>query len=209
MFPTLILGNRYGWRYQIGPWVKRGWRVVAPDMLGYGSSAQPSDPAEYSTKKLCSDLSALLDLLSVKRAVGALNSSVFLLKPLQVLIGHDWGSYTVGRFALWYPHRLLALVMCANTCIISSYYYSFIAYSRISVAYTPPTRTYVSIEDVAKLAPNLTYQAYFNSQKSTKELERNVHIRLICYSCGILYFLDSPTSLPCLCWAGQTGGGQC
>ena len=27
------------------------------------------------------------------------------------MIGHDWGSYTAGRFALWHPERLLALVM--------------------------------------------------------------------------------------------------
>lgn len=61
---------RYGWRYQIGPWVRKGCRVVVPDMLGYGGSDKPVDPSEYSTKKLCSDLVALLDLLDVKKAVG-------------------------------------------------------------------------------------------------------------------------------------------
>lgn len=30
---------------------------------------------------------------------------------MQILVGHDWGAFTVGRFALWYPERLLALVM--------------------------------------------------------------------------------------------------
>jgi len=33
---------------------------------------------------------------------------------LQVIIGHDWGAYTAGRFALWYPHKVLALVMYVN-----------------------------------------------------------------------------------------------
>lgn len=28
----------YIWRYQIGPWVRRGFRVVAPNMLGYGET---------------------------------------------------------------------------------------------------------------------------------------------------------------------------
>ena len=32
---------RYGWRYQIGPWVRRGYRVVVPDMLGYGGTQKP------------------------------------------------------------------------------------------------------------------------------------------------------------------------
>ncbi len=35
-FDNAIVG--YEWRYQIGPWVRRGYRVVAPDMLGYGGT---------------------------------------------------------------------------------------------------------------------------------------------------------------------------
>lgn len=38
-------------------------------MLGYGDTDKPVDPAEYTTKKLCADLIALLDLLGVKKAV--------------------------------------------------------------------------------------------------------------------------------------------
>ena len=60
---------RYGWRFQIGPWVRRGARVIAPDMLGYGGTSKPIDAAEYSTKKLCADLAALLDFLGINRAV--------------------------------------------------------------------------------------------------------------------------------------------
>ncbi|CAA7260120.1 unnamed protein product [Cyclocybe aegerita] len=126
----------YGWRHQIGPWVHLGCRIVVPDMLGYGGTSKPSDPAEYSTKKLCTDLAALLDLLEVRKAV---------------LIGHDWGSYTVGRFALWYPDRLHALIM-------------------LSVPYTPPSRQYMPIEKVAKRAPNLGYQVYFSNPKSSQDI---------------------------------------
>lgn len=60
---------RYGWRYQIGPWVRKGSRVIVPDMLGYGGTEKPTDASEYSTRKLCSDLASLLELLGVKRAV--------------------------------------------------------------------------------------------------------------------------------------------
>lgn len=59
----------YGWRYQIGPWVNRGYRVIAPDMLGYGGTSKPEDAAEYSSKRLCADLAALLDLLGIGKAV--------------------------------------------------------------------------------------------------------------------------------------------
>ena len=60
---------RYGWRHQIGPWVRAGYRVLVPDMLGYGGTDKPLDAEEYSTKKLCADLAALLDIVGVSRAV--------------------------------------------------------------------------------------------------------------------------------------------
>lgn len=62
---------RYGWRYQIGPWVRAGYRVVVPDMLGYGGTDKPLAAEEYSTKKLCADLAALLDIIGVSRAVSS------------------------------------------------------------------------------------------------------------------------------------------
>ena len=62
---------RYGWRYQIGPWVRQGFRVVVPDMLGYGGTDKPVDPSAYSTKKLTADLAAILDVLAINKAVSS------------------------------------------------------------------------------------------------------------------------------------------
>ena len=59
----------YGWRHQIRSWVRRGYRVVVPDMLGYGTTDMPLDSDQYSTKRLTDDLAALLDLLGVQKAV--------------------------------------------------------------------------------------------------------------------------------------------
>lgn len=99
--PTLLCAHGfpdlwYGWRFQVKPWVEKGYRVVVPDMLGYGTTDMPLDSDEYSTKKLSDDLAALLDVLGIQKAV---------------IIGHDWGAFTVSRFALWHPDRLLALIM--------------------------------------------------------------------------------------------------
>jgi len=38
-------------------------------MLGYGGTDKPIDPSEYSMKKLCADLAAILDLLQLGQAV--------------------------------------------------------------------------------------------------------------------------------------------
>ncbi|KAF7352473.1 Epoxide hydrolase hydrolase [Mycena venus] len=73
-----------------------GFRVVVPDMLGYGGSSAPIDPAHYTTKRLARDLTELLTALGVARAV---------------VVGHDWGSFAAGRVALWHPDRVLALVL--------------------------------------------------------------------------------------------------
>jgi len=86
-------------------------------------------------------LAALLDLLGIAKAV---------------VIGHDWGSFTSGRFALWHPDRLLALVM-------------------LSVPFTPPAPRYLPLPDIAKLSPNLGYQLYFADEKSEREIESNIH----------------------------------
>ncbi|KAJ7228256.1 Alpha/Beta hydrolase protein [Mycena pura] len=91
-FPDLA----YGYRHQIGAWARAGFRVVVPDMLGYGGSDAPIDPAQYTTKRLTADLAALLTALNVDRAV---------------VVGHDWGSFTANRFTLWHPDRVFALIL--------------------------------------------------------------------------------------------------
>ncbi|KAJ7749240.1 epoxide hydrolase [Mycena olivaceomarginata] len=64
----------YGYRHQIGSWARAGFRVVVPDMLGYGGSSAP-----YTTKRLAQDLTTLLTVLGVSRAV---------------VVGHDWAFRT-------------------------------------------------------------------------------------------------------------------
>jgi hypothetical protein len=59
---------RAAWKYQIGAWVAAGYRVVVPDMLGYGQTDKPDEPEEYSPKKLSDDLAALLDHLNSPKA---------------------------------------------------------------------------------------------------------------------------------------------
>ena len=69
LITCVFVSCRYGWRYQIGPWVRTGYRVVVPDMLGYGGTDKPLAAEEYSTKKLSADLAALLDVIGVSKAV--------------------------------------------------------------------------------------------------------------------------------------------
>ena len=67
----------YGWRQQIAPLVKAGFRVVAPDLRGYNLSSKPDGFADYTADKLADDIRGLI------RELGAESAMV---------VGHDWGG---------------------------------------------------------------------------------------------------------------------
>ncbi|KAH8823194.1 alpha beta-hydrolase [Flagelloscypha sp. PMI_526] len=73
-----------------------GYRVVVPDMLGYGGTDKPDAPEHYTPKNICQDLAALLDFLGVEKAI---------------VVGHDWGCFMAGRFVLWKSERVEKVVM--------------------------------------------------------------------------------------------------
>ena len=80
--PVLLLhgfpDNRHMWRYQVGPLAEAGYRVIAPDLRGFGDAPRPQDPGEYSRTHLMGDVLGILDALSVTEMVQ--------------LVGHDHGA---------------------------------------------------------------------------------------------------------------------
>ena len=86
----------YGWRHQIGPLVKAGYRVVVPDQRGYNLSDKPGSMADYSVGQLSRDAVGLIDHLGVERVK---------------LVGHDWGGYVAWWVALQFPERVEQLAV--------------------------------------------------------------------------------------------------
>ena len=73
-----------------------GWRVIAPDLRGFGESA-PADPAHPpSIDDYSEDVSALLDALAVERTV---------------LAGLSMGGYAAFSFVRLQPQRVSGLVL--------------------------------------------------------------------------------------------------
>lgn len=94
-FPDLA----FGWRYQIVELVRRGYRVIAPDLLGYGGTSKPTEIEPYTFLRISSSVREILDHLKVKKVV---------------LVGHDWGAALSGRFLFYFPERIQAWVtVCA------------------------------------------------------------------------------------------------
>src|SRR4249919_2233604 len=65
----------FGWRQQIAPLVKAGFRVVAPDLRGYNLSSKPDGFSDYTADKPAADVRGLI------RELGAESAMV---------VGHDW-----------------------------------------------------------------------------------------------------------------------
>jgi len=90
-FPELA----FSWRHQIPALAAAGYRVIAPDMRGYGGSEKPSQVSDYTIQKLIGDLEGLLDVLSIDKAL---------------LVGHDWGALVTWQMALLAPQRMAGLI---------------------------------------------------------------------------------------------------
>src|ERR1700730_12312682 len=89
-FPELA----FSWRRQVPALVGAGFRVVAPDLRGYGHSSSPPEVDAYDVVSLCDDLCGLLDALGEEDAL---------------FVGHDWGASLVWQLAVLHPARVRAV----------------------------------------------------------------------------------------------------
>jgi pimeloyl-ACP methyl ester carboxylesterase len=84
------------WRHQVPFLVANGFRVVTPDMRGFGRSDRPEDVAAYSIRNAVNDLVQILDDANVSRVH---------------LVGHDWGAAVAWLMATLHPDRVDRLVV--------------------------------------------------------------------------------------------------
>lgn len=82
------------WRHQISALAAAGFRVIAPDLRGYGRTGGPKEVSAYGISALVGDLVGLLDALGEPRAA---------------LVGHDFGAVLTWHAALLEPGRFHAV----------------------------------------------------------------------------------------------------
>ena len=90
-FPDLAIG----WTHQIKALSQAGYRVVAPDLRGYGQTGGPQEVTSYSLLSLVGDVVALVEALGKDKAV---------------VIGHDWGAALAWHCALMRPDMFVAVM---------------------------------------------------------------------------------------------------
>ncbi len=83
--------DRQLWRYQIPALADAGFRVIAPDLRGFGEAPRPVDPKEYGIPIVIRDVLGILDQLGVGRVQ---------------LVAHDWGAAVGWRLAAEHPDRV-------------------------------------------------------------------------------------------------------
>lgn len=84
----------YSWRHQMPALAAAGYRVVAPDMRGFGKTDKPPKVEDYDIRHTTGDLVGLLDALGERQAV---------------IVGHDWGAIVSWNAMLLHPDRFSAL----------------------------------------------------------------------------------------------------
>ncbi|KDN78063.1 epoxide hydrolase [Streptomyces olindensis] len=85
----------YSWRHQFTALAEAGYRVVAPDQRGYGSSDRPEAIDSYTMFHLVGDVIGLIHALGEEQAVVA---------------GHDFGAIVAWQTALLRPDVVRGVV---------------------------------------------------------------------------------------------------
>ncbi len=83
------------WRHQVPVLVDAGYRVIAPDLRGFGDSSKPEGIDEYGILNIAGDVMGILDSLGVQRAH---------------VVGHDWGAALAWAMAAFIGDRVDHLV---------------------------------------------------------------------------------------------------
>ena len=84
----------YSWRHQLTALGDAGYRVLAPDLRGYGGSSLPKEVSDYGSDRLTGDMVGLLNHYGYDKAVFS---------------GHDWGSALVWELGRLHPARVHAI----------------------------------------------------------------------------------------------------
>jgi pimeloyl-ACP methyl ester carboxylesterase len=83
------------WRHQVPALVDAGYRVIAPDLRGFGDSSKPPEAERYGILDIAGDVIGILDDLGVQRVH---------------VVGHDWGAALAWALAAFLPERVDHLV---------------------------------------------------------------------------------------------------
>jgi pimeloyl-ACP methyl ester carboxylesterase len=165
--PAVVLlhgfpGLAFSWRHQIPALAAAGYRVIAPDLRGYGGSDTPQAVEDYDIAHLTGDLAGLLDALAVERAV---------------FVGHDWGGLLAWQMPLLHEARV-AGVIGVNTPFIP--HWMLWLHNDLTKPLLPTGRTFVAnpgVDPIAQMrqiySPKMYVLLFQDGQAADKAMNRD------------------------------------
>ncbi len=87
------------WDAQVAALSKAGYRVLCPDLVGYGKTDKPEALDRYRTASVAADLDKMLDQLGIRQ-------------PVHV-VAHDWGVAVANDLYYGFPGRVRSLALFA------------------------------------------------------------------------------------------------
>lgn len=130
---------------------ENGYRVIAPDQIGFGKSAKPD--INYTFHLLAANTKQLLVELGVKRTH---------------VIGHSMGGMLATRFALMYPEFTEKLIL-ENPIGLEDY--------KVKVPYSRPEQAYHNILNYTEEGLRNYHKTYYVEWKSEYDEYVMVHYR--------------------------------
>ncbi|KAI9027804.1 haloalkane dehalogenase [Hyaloraphidium curvatum] len=110
---ALLMHGEPTWSYMYRKWIPRlvaaGFRVVAPDHIGFGRSDKPTDDNFYVVERHCERIRHLIDTLDLKR--------------IHIVV-QDWGGPTGLRQVCDQPHRFERIYILNTWLHHEGYVYS-------------------------------------------------------------------------------------
>ena len=109
--------SSFDWRHQVAYFSALGYGILTPDLLGYGQTSKPLDPASYGGKRMASELAELLEFEGLGKVHG---------------VGHDCGSPLLGRLYSYFPDRFLSCAFLSVPYTPPGTYFDLDAYKASS-----------------------------------------------------------------------------
>lgn len=161
--PIFLLHGQPTWgylfRHMIPPLVEAGYRVIVPDMVGFGRSDKPTRKEDYSYPKHIEIMSTLVERLDLQQAV---------------FFGQDWGGLVGLRVVAETPDRFSHIIVSNTGLVAATGIRAWIGYPIVKLSvWWEGAMTYEEMRARANFRSWIAY-AYYDENLAVDKIMRDL-----------------------------------